>query len=188
MLDDHRAHDVGAGVLAIAVPHRGPAGMQRRHLRRARHVVDRRQRLVFDGDRAHGLPRVLQGLRGDDRHRLPVVAHAVDREHRLVGELEPVGLRAGDIGMRQNGVHARQGERRRDVDREDARMRVRTAQRRAVQHPGHVQIARVGELAAHLGHAVLPLDDLADAAAHEAGGAHARSSAAASRTASKMRP
>ena len=153
--------------------------MQRRHLGGARHVVDRRQRLVLDGDRPHRLAGVLERLRGDDRDGLAVVAHAIDREHRLVGELEAVGLGAGHVGVRQHGVHAGQRERRRDVDRDDARVRVRAAQRRAVQHPGDVEVARVRELAGDLGHAVGALDGLADAAAHELRRAHARSSAAA---------
>ena len=186
--DDDAAHDVRALVVAVAVAHRRAVGVQRRHLERARHVVDRRQRLVLDRDRAHGVARLLQRLRGDDRDGLAVVAHAVDREHGLVGELEAVRLGARDVVVREHGVHAGQLERRGDVDRDDARVRVRAAQRRAVQHPGDVEVARVGELAGDLRNAVGALDRLADAAAHELRRAHARSSAAASRTASRMRP
>ena len=69
--------------------------------------------------------RLLERLGGDDRDGLAVVAHAVDREHGLVGELEPVGLRAGHVGVREHGVDAGQLQRRGDVDRDDARVRVR---------------------------------------------------------------
>ncbi len=186
--DDDAAHDVRARILAVAVPHGRPLGVQRRHLEGARHVVDRGQRLVLDGDRAHGIARLLQRLGGDDRHGLAVVAHAVAREHGLVGELQAVGLRAGHVVVREHGVDAGQLQRRADVDRDDARVGVRAAQRRAVQHAGDVEVARVRELAGDLRDAVDALDGLADAPATSCVRAHARSSAAAVRTASRMRP
>ena len=185
--DHDGTHDVRARVVAVAVPHGRALGVERGHLGGASHVVDRRQRLVLDDDRAHGLPGVLERLRGDDRHRLAGVADAIDRQHRLVGELEAVGLGARYVRMREHRVHAGQCDRPGDVDRHDAGVRVRAAQRRAVQHARHVEIARVRELARHLGDAVGPLDGLADAAAHE-GRAHACSSAEAARTAARMRP
>ena len=46
-------------------------------------------------DRLERTPRLLRVLGSDDDDRLADVAHAVDREHRLVGELEPVDLRPG---------------------------------------------------------------------------------------------
>ena len=186
--DHDGAHDVGARVVAVAVTHRRAVGVERRHLGRARHVVHGGQRLVLDGDGSHRPAGLLERLRGDDRDGLAVVAHAVDREHGLICELETVGLRPRHVGVREHGVHARQRERRRDVDGEDARVRVRAPQRRAVQHPGDAEIARVGELAAHLRHAVQSFDDLADATAHELVELMACNSAAASRTAAKSRP
>ena len=41
---------------------------------------------------------------GDDRDRLAVVADPVDRQHRLVRELEPVGLRPGHVLVGQHRV------------------------------------------------------------------------------------
>ena len=41
-----------------------------------------------------GAARLLGMLGGDERDRLAEVEDAVDREHRLVGELEPVALLA----------------------------------------------------------------------------------------------
>ena len=61
-------------------------------LGRALHVGDRLERLVLDADPLGRAPRLLGMLGGDERDRLAVVEDAVDREHRLVGELEPVGL------------------------------------------------------------------------------------------------
>ena len=45
-------------------------------------------------------------LGGDDRDRLAEVEDAVDREHRLIGELEPVGLLPGHVLVREHRVHA----------------------------------------------------------------------------------
>ena len=68
--------------------------MERLLLGRALRVDDGLERLVLDDDRLGRAARLLRMLGGDERHRLAVVAHAVDREHRLIGELEPVGLAA----------------------------------------------------------------------------------------------
>jgi hypothetical protein len=72
-----------------------------------------------------GSPRLLRVLRGDDRDRFAEVAHAVDGEHRLIGKLEAVGLGAGDVGVGENGVHARHRDCLRAVDLENERVRVR---------------------------------------------------------------
>ena len=82
----------GAVVLAVAVAHRRPVGVERRLLGRALHVDDRLEQLVLDADRRGGAAGLLRLLGGDERDRLAVVADAVDGEHRLVGELEPVRL------------------------------------------------------------------------------------------------
>ena len=108
------------------------------------------ERLVLDADRGGRASRLLRLLGRDDRHRLAEVADAVAGEHRLVGELEPVRLPAGDVVVREHGVHARQRERLGDVDLEDPRVRVRAADRAAPEHPGRVEVARVGELAGDL--------------------------------------
>ena len=105
--DHHRADDVGARVLAEAVAGGRAVGMQRLLLRRLLGVGDRRQLLVGDLDRGGGAACFLRAVGGDDRHRLSVVADTVDREHRLVGDLEAVRLRSGHVGVRQDGVDAR---------------------------------------------------------------------------------
>ena len=117
--------------------------------------------------------------------RLAEVADAVDREHWLVGELEPVGLRPGDVRVRQHGVDARHPDGFGDVDFDDAGVRVRAAERVAPEHPGGEEVARVGELAGHLRDRVDALDALADATSFEraSGGGH---EPAANLTASKI--
>ena len=105
--DDQVADDVRAVVLAIAVRHRRPVGMERRLLGGALHVDDRLEQLVLDPDGGGCAARLLRLLGGDERDRLAVVADALGGEHGLVGELEPVCLLAGDVSVRQHGVHAR---------------------------------------------------------------------------------
>ncbi len=48
---------------------------------------------------------------GDQRHRLALIAHLVDREHRLITVFEPVELVAGDVLVCEYGVHTRIRER-----------------------------------------------------------------------------
>ena len=107
MADDEVADDVRALVLAVAVRHRRPVGMERRLLGRALHVDDRLEQLVLDPHGGGGAARLLRLLGRDERDRLAVVADALGGEHRLVGELEPVGLLAGDVAVREHGVDAR---------------------------------------------------------------------------------
>ena len=71
--------------------------MERLLLGRALGIDDGLERLVLDDDRLGRAARLLGMLGGDERDRLAVVADAVDREHRLVGELEPVGLAPGNV-------------------------------------------------------------------------------------------
>ncbi len=185
--DDERAEDVRPVVLAVAVA-LGPALLvDRLLLERPLHVDDRLELLVGDGDPLRRPPRLLRVLRGDERDRLADVAHAVDREHRLVGELEPVALRARYVGVREDGVHAGHGQRLRDVDREHARVRVRAPHRVAPEHPGGVEVGRVRELAGRLRRAVGAEDEVADAADAELrDGRRGHGCAAAALTASKI--
>ena len=115
--DDDVADDVRARVVAVPVPIGRTLGVQRRLLEGALHVHHGLERLVLDDDPCRGSPRLLRLLGGDERDRLAVEAHALGGEHGLVGELEPVGLAAGDVGLRQNGVHSRHGHGGRHVDR-----------------------------------------------------------------------
>ena len=56
-------------------------------------------------------------LGGDERDGLAEVEDAVDREHGLVGELEPVALLARHVVVREHGVDAGERDRLGDVDR-----------------------------------------------------------------------
>src|SRR5439155_4985219 len=89
MADDDRADDVGTRVVAEAMPGSGAAVVDRLLLGRALRVDDRLERLVGDADPLRGPTCLLRMLGSDDRDRLAEVADALDRKHRLVGELEP---------------------------------------------------------------------------------------------------
>ena len=80
--------------------------MERLLLGRALGVDDGLERLVLDDDRLGGASRLLGVLGRDDGDRLAVVADAIDREHRLVGELEAVRL-AGRERRRGSGPRGR---------------------------------------------------------------------------------
>ena len=55
----------------------------------------------------------------------------------------------GDLARAERGAHARERERRREVDARHARVRVRRAEQRRVQHPREPDVRRVARLAAH---------------------------------------
>ena len=92
-------------------------------------------------------------------------------------------------GLAQDGhlhrVHAGHGHRLRDVDTEDAGVRVRAAHRPPPEHPRRVEVARVRELAGDLGDGVAPLPRRHRAAALEHG-PRRHEAAAASLTASRI--
>ena len=117
-------------------------------------VGQRLEHAVLDDDRVGRAARGLGVVGGDDRDRLALVAHVVDREHRLVGDLHAVDLAPGDVVVGEHGVDAGDGQRRADVDAPDVRARVRAAQRGAVQHPLHAHVRGVLELALDLRDAV----------------------------------
>ncbi len=98
------------------------------------------QRLVVDLDRPHGSPRRLRRLRRDQGNRLPVVAHTVDSEHRLVRQDAADELLARNVVGGQDGVHARHACGCAGVDRNNPGGRVRAPQRCAVEHPVDAQV------------------------------------------------
>jgi hypothetical protein len=159
--DHHVPHDVRAIVLEVAVAARRLLRVEIGLLGRALHVRHGLERLVLDAYAFRRAARLLGMVGGDERDGLAVVEDAVDREHGLVGELEAVGLLARDVLVGEHRVHAGHRHGFADVDREDAGMRVRRAQRVAPEHARHDQVARVGELALHLRRRVEPRDELA---------------------------
>ena len=98
--------DVRPRVVAVAVAHRRPVGVERLHLGRALRIDDRLEQLVRHADRLGRAARLLRMLGRDDRDRLAEVAHTIDREDGLVGELEPVRLPARHVRVGQHRVHA----------------------------------------------------------------------------------
>ena len=152
--DDHRAHDVRARIVPVPVPHRGSIRVERLHLRRALRIGDGLERLVLDANRRRRAACLLGLVGGDDCDGLAVVTDPVDREHRLVGEVEAVRLLPGDVLVRQRGVDARHRERLGDVDGENPRVHMRAADGAAPEHSGCVEVARVGELAGDLRHGI----------------------------------
>ncbi len=155
----------GRVVLEVAVAARRPSRDEVGSLGRALHVGDRLERLVVDADPLGGAARLLRMLGGDERDRLAVVEDAVDREHRLVGELEAVELLARHVVVREHGVHA--GHRHAPRRCRSTTMRACACGLRSVwpqSIPGDDQVARVGELALHLRRRVGARDELADLA------------------------
>ncbi len=148
--DDHRTHHVRPRVVAVAVARGRPVGVQRLHLGRALRVDHRLERLVLDANGCRRATRLLRLLGRDDRDGLAEVANPVARENGLIRELEPVGLLPRHVLVREHGVDSRKRAGRRDVDLEDAGVRVRAAHRLAPEHPRGLQVAGVRELAGDL--------------------------------------
>ena len=141
------ADDVRARIVAVAVTHRRPVRVERLLLGRAlRGSMTGSSGSYSTADLLGRPARLLRVLRRDERDRLAEVADAVDREHGLVGELEPVQLLARDVVMREHGVDTGHRKGLGDVDRDDAGMRVRAADRVPPEHPRRPQVAGVGEL------------------------------------------
>ena len=176
-VDDVAAHDgVGlgeravGGLLVAGLPRRARevvalaglvvADQRRVGVERLARVDDRRQRLVLDVDqRQRVVGRVLVG-RDHERDLLALEADLVAREHglRVVGDrrhprqAERLEVLGGDD---RGDVRVR--ERRRGVDRDDPRVRVRAAQHRAVDHPRQPDVVEVGALAADEARVLLAL-------------------------------
>ena len=139
VLDDRRG-------LRVQVGHR-PARAVAEGVAR---VGDRLEHLVVDGDPRAGPSRRLGMVGRDQRDRLALVEHGAPGEHRLVGDLQPVEQLARHVVGGQHREDAGHSQGRADVQRPDAGVRVRAAQRDAPQHVVHPEVAAVGELAGHL--------------------------------------
>jgi hypothetical protein len=162
--------------------------MERRLLGGPFHVDHRLEHRVFHPHGRGGATCLLRLLRGDERDRFAVVAHAVGGQHGLVRELEAVRLLARHVRVREDRVDAAHRERLRNVEGHDSGVGVGAAHSDTPEHPGRIQVARVLELAGDLRRRVVPRPGVADPGSAEQGllfrgGAHGR---AASRTASKI--
>ena len=201
-LDDHRAGCVGITVSDAHVTEQIAVGVDRGRVECGDRIRERDQRLVLDADRVHGAACGV-GVVGRDRgDRLAGVADDFTREHRLVRMFQSVLEPTRHVVRRHDRVHAGDAIRRRQVDRPDARGRMRRTQRRAPQHPFGPEVRTEREAAAYLRDAVGTGRALADARAAPArvrpglrrGGRRRRHGASlprcctVSRTACRMRP
>jgi hypothetical protein len=152
-----RVTTVSASAKARSVAASSPAS----HVGRLAGVDDGRQRVVLDVDeRERVVGRVLVG-RDHERDLLALEADLVAGEHglRVVGDrrhprqAERLEVLGGDDG-RDVGVR----ERRRGVDRDDLRVRVRAAQHLPVEHPRQLDVVQVGALAADEAGVLLALE------------------------------
>ena len=120
-------------------------------IERLARVHQRRQRLVLDVDQGQRIAGdVLVG--GDhERHLLALEADLVAGQHRLgvVGDRRhPRQPERLQVLRRDHGGDPRMRERGRGVDRDDLRVRIGTAQDRAVHHPGQADVIEVVALPA----------------------------------------
>ena len=132
----------------------GPAlGMQDRiaaRIDRLHHVGNGGERLIFDTDETGGVFGDVAAVGDNQCDRLAKVADFAQRQaallHRRVGK---AGQRLGFLRRLRAGDDAndtRQRARRAGVDRFDARVRVRAAQRRSVRHVRQLEV--IDEMAA----------------------------------------
>ena len=148
--DDDVAHDVGTRVVEVPVAVRPRPVVNRRLLGRPLDVDHGIEGLVLDADPLRRATRLLRIFGSDDGDRLAEVAHTVEGEHRLIGELEPVALLSRDVLVRQYCVHAGERQRVGEIELDDPRVRVRAPQRVPPEHPGGVEVTGVGELTGRL--------------------------------------
>lgn len=117
-------------------------------------VDERREHFVVDFDCRERAPRSLGMISCNSRHGFAGVSHNVAREHRLVARDEAVGQLAGHVVGGDHRRNTVDGECRRHVDGDDARMRMRTAQRRTPEHVVGPRVGGEGEASLHFGDAV----------------------------------
>ena len=114
-------------------------------------IKHRRKHLVFDADLCNRPPCRGEILRGNGNDRLSDIANLVARHHRLIAHEDAKSILAGDIGGGDDPLDARYRCRVGDVDRYDARMRVRASQHLHMQHVWQHHVAGIAQRAGHLG-------------------------------------
>ena len=112
------------------------------------------ERLIADLDRGSGPPGSLRVHCRHHRHRLSPEPGLVAGQNRLVGVLQPEGGPSRDVAGGETGVDTTNGERRGQVNRDDAGAGVRAAHGVRPEHPLGTQVLGIVELAAELRHAV----------------------------------
>jgi hypothetical protein len=149
-----------ASQVGLALPGLVVADQRRVGVERLAGVDDCGQRVILDVDQLERVVRRVLVGRNDKGDLLALEADLVSREHglRVVGDgrhpREPERLEVlggddrGDVGVRECP---------RGVDRDDARMRVRAAEHRAVDHPRKPDVVEVGALPADEARVLLPL-------------------------------
>jgi hypothetical protein len=111
---------------------------------------DRGQFLVLDPDVVERIARDLLADGGDGGHLFAGEAdRAFGQDAALLVMHAP--HRARRVGPGQHRLDARQRQRRRGIDGDDARMRIGAAQHRCVQHARDLEVARVLGAPQHLG-------------------------------------
>ena len=203
------------GRVAIAVSHvefgrdivrRAAMGERRVGAHGVAAVADDRQRIVIDHDERGRVFRNVAAVRDDRGDRLAHMHHFRIGQHGTMQFLpiggarqgdaqKPVGEMRRDVLHRQDGVNARDLERRALVDAEDLRMRMRAAHESDVPHAGERNVVDEARLAAQQRTIFETLDARADdpparrdprVAAHDAPPAPARIFKAASSVAATM--
>ena len=146
-----RAHDVRARVVAVAVAHRRPVGVQRLHLGRALGVG--RPARAARTRREPPPPRAAPARAPRPRRSRPARRSSEPgRSRARAGRANssPYVFCPGTSSCVSTAWTPGSAARGRDVDLEDARVRVRAAHGLAPEHPGGLQVARVRELAGDL--------------------------------------
>ena len=155
-----REHRISRGLVAggpVEDMVAGPAGKivpyQRRiRLERGPGVDERRQRLVLDRDQ---LERVARRVTVPGDHECDLLAlepHLVGREHGLHVPRQrrhPGQAALGQVRAGEHCLDLRVGQSRGGIDRDNARVRQRAAQDRAVQHPRQADVVDKRALAPH---------------------------------------
>lgn len=120
------------------------------------------ERLVGDLDGRCRSPREFRVIGGNDGDRFADIAHIVVCEHRLIA-IDGAEAIVRHVPGAEYGVDTRHRLCPLEVDCQQARIRIRRAQRRAPQHTILVEIGGIFELAADLGGRIGPLPARADA-------------------------
>ena len=131
----------------------GGVGMEGRRAGTQRLERELVQRAVGNQHQADRLFRDLARVGRDRGHAVADEEDAVPAEHRPVLEAPPETLPA-DVGAGEDSAHARQRESAFGLNRNDARVRIRTADEGRLEDAGNHEVGRVSRGAGGLVHAV----------------------------------